>query len=780
MSRGTEQESLSPRLLAADVVLLAAALALALSPLIDVYAGRRWTLAAVGGVLLGSGVCWVAGRFRWGPWATVGMAFIGYLVLGPLLAVPRLAVGNVLPGPDAVRELVLGLVQAWRTSLTRPVPLSSSDDLIVPFVLALIGALAATALLWRSRWPGAAGFVVLSVFATAAAFGTRGAANPTLRGILLVALLLLWLRWRSLRHLRTSWVRRVSIGIAVVVVSGGLGWGLTGAVAGGGTREVLRDHIDPPLSELAFKSPLARYRDYYKDHKNEVLFTFKDVPAGDPLVRLASMDILDGIVWNVATEDLISGTSPFRLAPGSDSANALTVEVGAYVGPWVPSVGTATGVELVRDGAPGARRELLINTASGSIAEYGDTRAGDVFRIDWAPRPDRSSGLLTAEVDPAVPIPILSFPAIQKLDTLTQRWVSGAGASTAFEKAVALEEGFRENGYFNDGLDADARDRGYSAAGHGAKRLADLVEDPARMVGNDEQYASAMAYAAQRLGLPTRVVLGFEQVRADGTVTGDDIAAWVEIAFAQEGWISFDPTPEETRIPPPLDEDPEPTPQPYVVQPPTLPQEPAELQGTPQQSSGRDLSEQIWDAILTVLRWVWFGVKIALLLSPLWLVLLVKSIRRRRRRYAEDPVVRLSGGWREFTDRLRDLGVRAPHGCTRHESGVVLADRFPETGAIELAAIADSHVFGPGVPSDEQIDAFWTDLDAVLRRMKAEVPWWRRILARFSPASFSWRDTTHYIVAAADRAGHRLLALPRMVAARRRSTSTQVPNGSEA
>ena len=72
------------------------------------------------------------------------------------------------------------------------------------------------------------------------------------------------------------------------------------------------------------------------------------------------------------------------------------------------------------------------------------------------------------------------------------------------------------------------------------------------MVGDSEQYASAMALMARSLGLPSRVVLGFVPKDGDGdptesrtertadgqttvTFTGNDICAWVEILLEDYG-----------------------------------------------------------------------------------------------------------------------------------------------------------------------------------------------------------------------------------------------------
>ena len=711
----------------------------------------------------------LARRQGWGPLFTFIAAVAGYLLVGPAAAAPEQALASVVPTLGSERVLVKGAVESWRSVLTLPVPLGSSQgELVVPFVVALLGGLVATTLLWRSRVPGLVWVPVVAMFAAAAAFGARDADSALIRGILLTSVLLVWLRWRTLRMSRASWVRRGLLGAVVLGVAGSAAWG-SGSLVQADTRDVLRDHVEPPLADLDFKSPLARYRDYYKNQKTDVLFTFQNLPAGKPLVRLASMDSFDGLVWNVTSVDRASGTSDFGPAPYLGSGSTVTVTVGAYAGPWVPTVGTATGAVLDHEGGDGGPRQLLINRASGGVAMLGDVRPGDVYQVEWAPRPDETADLATVPADRSVPLTPMTFPAIEKLDKLTQRWVSRVGAASDYEKVVAIEQRFRDDGYFNDGLTPE--ERGYSASGHSAKRLADLVQDDQRMVGNDEQYAAAMAYAVQRSGIPARVVLGFENIGADGSVTGDDIAAWVEVPFVGHGWAVFDPTPDESRVPPPLQDNPNPEPQPYIVQPPVLPQEPADLQGVPPAGAGQDQTDggdSVWPQVLA---WVWFGTKLVLVLAPLWLVVLLKRLRRRRRRRASDPLERLSGAWREIIDRARDLGTRLPVSDTRLEAALLLETRFPECEHPALAATADRHVFGPGAPDEGEVAAYWADVDTALKRMRRAAPLWRRPLAWFSPSSLQPR-------AALRRAGRavvvRLKALGRLPRVRKPAPHQEV------
>ena len=735
---------------ALDSVMLGAVGAVALSPLAGVYGDTPWVRAAVLGLIVGIAVVLVSRQVRFGALLTTLLLLVGYVVVGPAAAAPDTAGGGILPTLDSVRSVLFGAVQSWRTAITQPVPLgSASGELVVVFVIALAGSFLAATFLWRSRVPSLAVLPAIAAFVASAAFGVRATETPLLRGLMLVVLLLVWLRLRTLRVSRSSWLRRVGLTVGVLSVAGVAGWGLAAAV-GQGQRQVLRDHVEPPLSRLDFKSPLSRYRDYYKNHRDDVLFTFKELPQQSDVVRLATMDSFDGHVWNVSNTDLNTGSSAFRVAPAAETSRTTEVTIGDYKGPWIPTVGHATAGSLVREQGDGDDRQLLLNTATGTVAQFGDAREGDVYKVAWEPRND-SQEVDAAVADRSFPMVPMKAPNIDKLDNLARDWAASSGADNDYETARALAQGFRDHGYFNDGL--DEKEYGFSPSGHGVKRLADMVSDENRIVGNDEQYASAMAYSAQRMGLPARVVLGFENVQTR-SLTGDDIAAWVEIPFEGHGWVVFDPTPDERKTPPPLKNAPDPAPQPFVVQPPLLPEVPADVQGIPPEGSGRDLSQGVWDLVLKVLAVVWVGVKIVLLLAPLWLILLAKWWRRRRRRKAAEPLAQISGAWREFTDRARDMGVKVPPGYTRHEAGTALVARFPATEAPPLAATADRHVFGPGEPSPEDISAYWLDVDSALRRMRKAVPWWRRWLARFSPASLPWRQIGHRWAARARAVGN--------------------------
>jgi protein-glutamine gamma-glutamyltransferase len=94
--------------------------------------------------------------------------------------------------------------------------------------------------------------------------------------------------------------------------------------------------------------------------------------------------------------------------------------------------------------------------------------------------------------------------------------------------------------------------------GYTLELLKSPVADPlahflfVRKKGHCEYFASAMAVMLRTLGIPSRVVAGFQSgvfnpMTASQVVRASDAHSWVEAWIAGKGWTTFDPTPADPR-----------------------------------------------------------------------------------------------------------------------------------------------------------------------------------------------------------------------------------------
>src|SRR5439155_108295 len=95
-----------------------------------------------------------------------------------------------------------------------------------------------------------------------------------------------------------------------------------------------------------------------------------------------------------------------------------------------------------------------------------------------------------------------------------------------------------------------------AASGHAYPNLNFFLFSPPALggqKGTSEQFAASFAVLARMLGLPSRVIVGFQARPGVSTVHGRDALAWPEVLFTGIGWVPFDPLPKPNTSPEPLE-----------------------------------------------------------------------------------------------------------------------------------------------------------------------------------------------------------------------------------
>ena len=606
---------------------------------------------------------------------------------------------------------------------------------------------------------------ILATMAVSAALGTSRGIYPALTGGILWLLLLIW----------------SAIGLGLLRLQGTASALLTLALAAGvicsvgllpaPTRLVIRDHYQPPMDPYQFTSPLSDYRAYVKRHRDDTLVTVHNLPAGTP-VRMAVMDRYDGKVWNLS-DSSGAGAADYRRigaqirteaqqekakdakSAGKPFTATFQIREG-FNHAWLPSAGQVEGIDPVQ----GLQREdLYFNKATDTALTDQVLQAGSSYTVHGLTE-DRPETRRIADSDPGqaqVP-PLADAPESlpKAAASMTSMQVRGGA------RALAIEERLHREGWFSHGLAGDYP----SPSGHGDYRINQLMQGQA-MVGDSEQYASAMALLARQMGLPSRVVLGFLPKNRDGSIsrsrtrtesdgstridfTGRDAQAWVEVNLKGLGWVPFYPTPPETKTPDKSLDSTPPDPRTLVRQPPPPLVDPPRDDRTTQgrtsvggQEASRQSSPSFWQRYGPVIA------KATLWTMPFWLpalmillLLAVKAWLRRQARSTGDAKTRIRAGWRQIGNLGRQTGL--PLEGTRSEQAALIARTLltdpPGSSSAglrreldRLRDMADQASFDRN-PSDEQeAEACWQLVDKLRSAILASLPRTRRWRALLSP-----------------------------------------------
>ena len=295
-----------------------------------------------------------------------------------------------------------------------------------------------------------------------------------------------------------------------------------------------------------------------------------------------------------------------------------------------------------------------------------------------------------------------------------------------------IEQKLRTEGFYSDGSDNRSR------AGHTAERLTYMFNQE-QWVGDDEQYAAAMALMATQLGIPTRVVMGFYPASDTETgngwqVHGTEAHVWVEAFLEGSGWVNFDPTPDRNRLPNSENPQPKPTPKPRVDPPPTPPAhvEDDTVVVDQQEVEFDDPKEQAPDWVQVIMMIAAGTGGILLILSPLIVIAIIKGRRTFMRRRKGETSDQVAGAWDEVVDRARDLGFVVVTNHTRRESADDLQENYPNLPIRTMADQVDESVFGPEDPGTDVCEVVWERSGELRSSLLATKPWYARPAAFFS------------------------------------------------
>jgi hypothetical protein len=717
-----------------------------------VWGSLGYLVPTVGGAVVGLLVAWV-GAWRRFPAVTVtALAVLGYLLFGGALALPHTTIAGVVPTLDTLRELLLGSVEGWKQFVTTAPPMRSFPDLaVVPYLLILLVALISGTISWRAKHAVWAVVPVIAGLVGVILLGTVDAAMPVVQGLVVAIVALLWgavrvmearvgthsISTESSREAtrRLRWYR-VRTGATILGVA---------AIAAGFTapilmpdppRTVLRETIVPPFDVHQFTSPLVAFRHYAKDAREDELFTVSELPE-DGRIRLATLDRYDGVVFDASGD---GGDTGVYTRVGEQIATAqkgtptpIEVSVTGYRGVWVPEIGDLTGVQWSGPNAEAQTDGTYYNSTTGTAITTAGIKPGDTYTLQTLVTPEPDEDTLKTGTILSADLPETEQTALPPGLAAKAAQFTGEETDPA-TKLFQIRDLLIAGGHLSSGLDGQPLSR----PGHSAERIDTLVAEE-EMVGDDEQFAVALALMARQSGIPARVVMGFypdkDSTYEEGepwTVLGSDVHAWIEVPFKGYGWVPVEAVPEEK---PQIQPEPksEQVPKPPVLQDPEPPEEPDKAKAGSVEDDEKDEAENDlfdWGLLGVILLAV--GIPLLLIAGPILAILAYKARRRALRRSADQLADRISGGWHEVVDVVTDLGTTVPHGATRRESAGVIAGEHQVPSTLMLAHRADATVFGRGEPTQADVEAYWVEVDELVGGLRSTVSTRRRVRAALS------------------------------------------------
>lgn len=668
-------------------------------------------------------------------------------VVGPVITQQETTLWHVIPTWDTVSLGVERSVTAFKHVLTMTPPVGTAEgSLMTTWTLVLWCSFLAVSLAQVSpRWARVTVcLTILGELGCSALLGTSEGFVPATVGTGLALVMVMWASWDCGLLDPARWVT------IFVIVSLALASGIATRYVPSG-RFVLRDLYRPPVTMADQASPLSRMRAFVKDHKADDLLTVIGLPEQTPL-RLAVMDTYDGIVWNLSAT---SGSGTFRQGVTSVSTEpngtkyTATVETNEDLGlPWLPLAGKPTAIEVQTDDtAP-----VFFNLETDTALLDTETSSSVAYTVRGILTPTAStSDIARARADRVKQPTPQEVP--EALVTLAHMW-AGSGVTDG-QMALNLSRHLHDEGWFSHGLTTDYP----SPPGHGASRMSLLV-DGGTMVGDSEQYASALALMTRVMGIPSRVVMGFvpkgpsgemsarrtRQTR-DGrqtTFTGNDSEAWVEVKLDALGWVPLFPTPDETKTVDESQHSISSQPQDIARQPGVpltdSPREERFVPGTSLESPDESRYQQSpWERAAPALK------AIMLYGSPVWALMVIVLVliglraankwRRKCRGSAQQRVLR---GWdylmllSQWKGGRKNSDVRASQARVSQARTAETELGLAPSSLTPLQRLADSAAFGPQKVSTATSTAVWEHIENLEKTVHSSASFRQRLRLKLS------------------------------------------------
>jgi hypothetical protein len=424
-------------------------------------------------------------------------------------------------------------------------------------------------------------------------------------------------------------------------------------------------------------------------------------------------------------------------APGTGAAVRQTFRIDELDGRLLPAMQVPSSVYGVRVAYDQATGTLIRPDGLSSGLTYTVYSRQSTVDVNQLPSADVPAGPAVARY---LELGAQPPPAMSRLaDQL------GADTADPYQKAQAVA----------DFLSQHYQLVGDAPSGHAYPNLNFFLFGPRNaggQRGTTEQFAASFAVLARMLGLPSRVVVGFQAAPGHLTVRGKDALAWPEILFTDLGWVPFDPLPPPRTAPRPVESDFRPKVE-RSTPPPTNAPTISVSGPTPAPSRSAPVAAAPAGGPAGPLAGAGAGL-VGVLLGLVLAVVLLRRSQRVRRLERGSPAQRVVGAWREVLDGLRLAGRPAgSHLAATEVAGHALlaaggrahahrrrgaGARLPAPPLDDLAGLVNAVAFTREATTEEQARRAQAQAMAYVGDLRARRPWWRRLLWSVDPRPLRW------------------------------------------
>ncbi len=366
------------------------------------YGGWEFLLIGTFALVLGVGISELIRRLDKPLVFEFVISLVAFFLLGGLVALRGSQTGSAIPTFSTISALFSTGLRGWKELLTLKPPIGNAAGLLtIPYFIGLFGGMAGYGTARRTKSVMLPAVIPIAILSLGILFGTDQSVALYVQGSLFAGLLVVWMSIRShylTEDLKADAPKRNYLLLAAVVLVAGILSPILGPRLPGNShqRVVLSSYVTPPINSNLLSSPLVAFRSYTKGAPrtlaNSVLFKVAGLNPG-ALVRIATMDTYDGLVWGFGTgaqsttSTQAQGDQFYRygsVVPTNVTGQqgVVSIDIVKPIDSWLPTIGQVSKISFLGPQASLLASEFRYDPTTGTAIDNSILNNNVQYKID--------------------------------------------------------------------------------------------------------------------------------------------------------------------------------------------------------------------------------------------------------------------------------------------------------------------------------------------------------------------------------------------------------------